>query len=115
MPASIGSRLRITRSGNSLRMQRRSAVEAVTGSSPSDPRRRRIDGAKRIARKAHDGKADHRVPETDHGPGQCHRKEQKKEKIEKPEAAGRERLDRHPEERGHRNNDKRAIDGAALE
>ena len=80
-----------------------------------DFRGRRIDRGERIARKAHDAKADHRVPETDHGPGQGHCKEQKKQKIEKPEAAGRERLDRHPEERGHRNNDKRAIDGAALE
>ncbi len=34
MPESIGSRLRMTRSDNSLRMQRRSAVEAMTGSSP---------------------------------------------------------------------------------
>ena len=33
-PASIGSRLRITRSGGSLRMHNRIAVDAVTGSSP---------------------------------------------------------------------------------
>ena len=108
MPASIGSRLRITRSGNSLRMQRRSAVEAVTGSSPLMLAAAGLTARERIARKAHDDKADDRVPETDHGPGQGHRKEQKKQQIEKPEAAGRQRLDGHPEQRRHRNNDKRA-------
>jgi len=76
---------------------------------------RRIDGGKRIAREAHDDEADDCVPESDHSPGQRHGEEQKEEKIENAETAGGERRDRHPKERGHRENDQRAIDRAALE
>ncbi len=79
-----------------------------------DARGRRVDRAERVARKAHDEEADDRVPEADHGPGQCHGKEKGKQQIEKAEAAGGQRLDCHPDQRRHRNNDKRSINDAAL-
>ena len=87
-PSSIGARRRATRSGGSLRMQTRIAVDVVIGSSP---RTRPATGvtaatgsrANRMIRRPMVG-----VPEADHVPGQRDREEQDQNEIDRAEAAG---------------------------
>ena len=62
----MGSRVRATRSGGSLRMHNRIAVDAVIGSSRADAACNRRDRRDRIARQSHDQKPDGRVPKADH-------------------------------------------------
>ena len=87
----MASRLRITRSGGSLRTKMVIAVEAVIGSSPRTRRRDRHDGCDRIAGKPHDEKADDGVPEPDHRPRHGQPEQQQQERVGHPEAAGRQR------------------------
>ena len=87
----MASRLRMTRSGGSLRtkivMRGRGGDRFVTAHAGHD----RHDECDRIARKAHDQKADGGVPEADHRPGHGQREQQQQERVGHAEAAGRER------------------------
>ena len=65
-PSIIGAMWRMTRSGGSLRMQTRIAVDATIGSRPVTRAGRRRHRRHRIAREAHDDEADGGVPEADH-------------------------------------------------
>ena len=86
-------------------MHSRIAVEAVIGSSPAHAAGNRRDGRDRVAREAHDQKADGRVPETDHVPGQRDGEQHQQNEIDCAEAAGRERDDGEPDQAGDRQSD----------
>ena len=75
--------------------------------------RHRRDRRDRVARKAHDQKADGRVPESDHVPRQCHREEHDQDEVDGAEAAGRERDDGEPDQARDRQSDAREEQGAA--
>jgi hypothetical protein len=65
-------------------------------------RRHGCDG---VAREAHDQKADGRVPETDHVPGQRHDEQRQQNEVEGAEPAGRERDGGDPDQAEDRQSD----------
>ena len=88
----IGSRLRITRSGGSLRTNisdRGRCGDRLVAAERCDAG---YHGGDRIAAKPHDEKADGRVPEADHRPGQGESEEQKEKASRGAEPAGRQRV-----------------------
>ena len=88
----MASRLRITRSGGSLRTKIVIAVEAAIGFVAAQTRDRRQHGRDRIAGEAHDEEADGGVPEADHRPRHGEPEEQQKQRVGDAEAAGRQRI-----------------------
>ena len=67
----------------------------------ADARGWRVHRPERVACKPHEQEPDDGIPETDHRPGQRDREEKNEQKIKKSETAGREHVNRGPQQGGH--------------